>query len=160
MSEPRTSRPFLLRWGIIGARALAAVSLLMIACHPTGRLTVRVNGRVLERGLVLTQIFPAMLAFSVLLLVIAAGLSNARPWARPLTVAFWVILTAVLAWIGGRSQLANTLATTIPIAGAALGYLYFNPSVQSYFATRARRDATAADLESWLDRPKRPGPGA
>lgn len=159
MSEPTTSRPFLLRWGIIGARALAILSLLMIGCHPTGRLTLRVNERVLERGVILTQVFPGMLAFSVLLLVISGGLSNGRPWARPLTVVFWAILTAGLAWIGGRDQLANTLAATVPVAGVVLGYLYFNPSVQSYFAECARRDAVAAGFESRLDGPK-PGPGS
>ena len=92
----------------------------------------------LEREAILTQVFPGMLAFSVLLLVIAGGLSNGRPWARPLTVVFWVILIAGFAWIGGRDQLASTLVTTVPVAGVVLGYLY-NPSVESYFAAFARR---------------------
>jgi hypothetical protein len=141
MGEPSTSRPFLLRWGIRGARCLAVLSLLVIAFNPTGALTLSVNGHALERGVVLTQVYPAMLAFSVVLLVIAAGLSNGSPWARPFTAAFWVILIAGVAWIGGRRELTGTLATTLPVAAAILGYLYFNPSVQSYFAARARRDA-------------------
>ncbi len=103
----------------------------------------------LEREAILTQVFPGMLAFSVLLLVIAGGLSNGRPWARPLTVVFWVILIAGFAWIGGRDQLASTLVTTVPVAGVVLGYLYFNPSVESLFCrVRAtRRGAPPRHIE-------------
>jgi hypothetical protein len=152
--------PFLLRFGVGFVRALAVLSLLAVACHPTGDLNVRVNGELIGRSQVLTWAYPAIVLTAVSLLVLAYGIKSGRPWSRPLAVAFWITFIGLLLWVGGRAQVWSTLAATIPVAAFTLLYLYFSPAVQAYNSALAQREAQMTEVRAWLDTPNRRERGA
>jgi len=152
--------PFLLRLGIVLARAVAILGLLGVACHPMGGMNVRVNGEAIGPSQVLTRAYPAILLFAGSLLALAYGLKVGRAWARPGMAAFWVVLIALLLAVGGAAQVWNTLASTLPVAAFTLGYLYFSPAVQAYYSALVRRDGRRSDLQEWLDTPGRRERGA
>ena len=172
-SEPTPSAPWLLRTGAAIARLIAVMLLLPIACHPAGGALVRLNGEVLPRSVILTRIYPLIVALGIGTFVVAGGLRRGRSWSRP-CMALWLLLSPLLlllvsASLGGpiRPMLLPTIVAVLPVAGTTLAYLYYNPGVTRYFKHAALRDAQARvgaqrseEAEAWLRKPKRPTHGA
>jgi len=75
------------------------------------------------------------------LVAIAYGLWRARPWVRPLMVAWWVNFAGiiVLPAIGGRGTLADAIpkvAQCLIVGFVAYLYLYRKENVVAYFKAR------------------------
>lgn len=121
--------------------AVAFIGLLLSAPFDAGTFTI--NGEVVSGPEFLRRAGPAFLLVALLFGATAIGLWRDRPWTRPLMMAYWPVVTALvigLSW--GQPELVTqalgALSFSIPAAVVAWWYLYRKDNVVAYFRARER----------------------
>jgi len=137
LSAEEAPKPALLLLGQIFSLVAAAIFLVLLVAAPFNAGTYTINDESVSGPEFLRRVGWLFGLYGVLLGAIGVGLLRDAPWARPLMVAYWVVIALSLLLVQPfTADSVWGMVTMLVFAGIAWWYLYQKPNVRAYFESR------------------------